>query len=264
MKNETAQHNDMQKKPCRLKYLIPAVILLILLIFIAALFSSFLKWEQKPDPASEAIIREEAAYWLWKDPNEVTDEDFAKLTEFSFNLSRPGRFHKMVGSGKDARAVIIELSDITLLKKFTNLKKLQLNNVGYLEKNIPKWMKIMAKFGFIDLEDRFLIDLRPIEKLYGLQFLSLYTMPVKNIQPLSSLTNLEILSLERTRVCDLEPIKNLTKLKNLDISYTHVTILEPVKNLTNLQILRMQNCENLTEGQIIDLQQALPNLKIIK
>ena len=61
------------------KYIIAAVI--IFLCIFAGLIYRTMTWESKPDPASERIIREAVSTILNKDPNELTDEDFARITE---------------------------------------------------------------------------------------------------------------------------------------------------------------------------------------
>jgi Leucine-rich repeat (LRR) protein len=285
---------NKEKKNWR-KYTLAAVVLLLMIT--ASLVSIYFTKETISDPYSEAMIRQVLAaqlnrrygmlqIYLGKAPNDLNDEDFAKIRAISI--------------------LDVELSDIKLLKKFIHLQRLSLSNIGYSKRNIPKWMKIMAKFGFIDLGDRFSIDLSPLEKLNSLQYLTFYIAPVKNIQPLSSLTNLEELTLEATGVCNLKPLKNLTKLRFLVISNTCVSDLKPIKDLTNIEKLIMHNtlasdleplkglvkledlnisgtkvsdlrplmglknlrylyiedCKNISNQQVEDLQKALSNLRI--
>ncbi|MBN2590402.1 MAG: hypothetical protein JXA96_11115 [Sedimentisphaerales bacterium] len=275
----------IKKKPFRRKYIITTV--LIPLLIIAVLIFILRTQEQKPDPASEAVIRAEVAAQLNKDPNELTDEDFTLFTEFEFDMFRsPVQLPKIVTINGKKRSVWLELTDIKIFEKFTNLQSLHLNNIAYPDRNIPKWMKFATKFGFIDLADRFSIDLNPLKKLHSLHTLTFGQVPVKNIKPLSSLTNLETLCLDSTEVCDLGPIKNLTKLKFLHVGHTEISDLEaikgltnlekliitgtkisdlePVKSLPNLQRLWLEMCDNITDEQVEDLQKALPNLKITR
>ena len=81
-------NETLKKKHLHRKYIIP--VLLILLFIISALVFIFHMQEQ-PDPASEKIIRMAAANHLNKDPNELTDSDFAKITEFE--LCRVAVYH---------------------------------------------------------------------------------------------------------------------------------------------------------------------------
>ena len=99
--NENIQ-KDNKKKPSRRKYIIAAGFILLIGIFVLL----FHIWEPKYDPASEAVIHEAAAEILKKDPNELTDDDFAKITAM-----------KLQGE---------ILADIKLLEKFTNLQELSI------------------------------------------------------------------------------------------------------------------------------------------
>lgn len=244
------------------RYTIAAVVLLLI---ISSLVYIWLTQEKlKPDPASEKIIRESAASILNKDPNELTDEDFAKLTEFYL--------------------FAFELSDIKLLEKFTNLKSLDFLCLRFPQKDIPKWMKLISKLGIFDLNDRFYINLSPLKNLTKLQRLKLCDTnvvtttrgiprpgivlylpegtPIKNIEPLSDLVNLKELYLCSTRVRDLKPLKGLKELQVLALDETQVSSLKTMKGLKNLEYLSIRNCKYITNEEVEDLQKALPNLKI--
>ena len=230
-----------EKKPFRRKVVITAIVPLLVIIS-ALIFIYFTQQEPKlkPNPASGAIIRQLAAKQLFaetgikKDPNELSDEDFAQITEFELH-------------GK-------ELCDFRLLEKFTNLRKLGISDLRY---SMPKWMKILAKLGIHDFEKRFAFDLSPLEKLTNLQDFRLRRIPIKNIKPLASLVNLEYLQLNSTSVSDIEPIKELRSLENLNLIYTSVSDIEPLRELKKLKVL------NLDETKVNDLRplQGLINLE---
>lgn len=231
MKNETDQ-NVINKKTNKWKYILVTVFLLLLIT--AALVFIYFTQETISDPTSEALIRWAAAQRLNKEPNDLTDEDFSKIKVLHFaelKLSPRGL------PGVDY--MLRELSEITLLKKFTNLEKLNFQNIR-VKKNIPQWMRFLAKFGIINLDNKFKIDLNPLAKLSKLQVLDLKGCPIKSLRPLSKLTNLRM----------------------LDISETPVSDIEPLKNLTNLKQVLMLGCKNITDKQVEDLQKALPKLNI--
>ncbi len=189
--------NEKIKKTLFFKRHIIAVVCFILLVTFA-LVVAFFRWEPKPDPASERIIREEAAKKLNKDPNELTDEDFANILEFNLWSLYNTRHNYQGEIIYTPPWIIIELSDIRLLKKFTNLKVLSLERIRLPKRDFPKWMKYLAKIGVLNLEET----------------------------------------------------------QSLDLS--------PLKNLTNLEVLYIQNCPNITDKQVEELQKALPNLKIVR
>jgi Leucine-rich repeat (LRR) protein len=260
MKNAETNETKPSWHLCHRWRNILAAFLITLSIIAALVFIWFTQEEPKPDPASEAIIRKIAAKQLNKDPNDMTDDDFAKITKFDLYKK--------------------ELCDIRLLEKFRNLKMLYLGEILLPKKNIPNWMKYLAKLGILDLNERFALDLSPIEKLTNIQDVRLGTMPIKNLKPLVDLVNIEHLQLYHTSVSDLEPIKELkklevlyiaddslisdigpletlTNLKDLELIGTKVTDLKPLHGLINLELLSVSN----TRVSDLDALKGLKNLK---
>ena len=245
---------------------------------------------------SDVIIRRRVAETLGKDPNDLTELDFAQLEELTFMISRTHPFPPY------------KLSDISMLKQFTNMEELALEFIDLPVEKIPKWMQLLSKTGIIDLRKRFAVDLSPLKDLHNLQRLTLDGTSIVNIKPLANLKNLELLNfmsasitdikplknltqleqlciqntqvsdikpikglvnlkelhLSRTPVKDIEPLKYLVNLTSLTIEYAPICNLEPIKELTNLQRLSIENCPNITDDEIEDLQKALPNLIIYR
>jgi hypothetical protein len=180
----------------------------ISLLLIAIIVFSALNWEPKPDPASEKLIREAAAFWLnplhgpSKKPNELTDEDFKNIKSFALQKPRVALDYE------------VEISDIRLLEKFTNLNELSLVKINYPESAIPKWVRILSKLGIYNLKERFAIDLSPLAKLTKLEKLNLGTIQIKSIKPLAGLVNLKQLDIGEAQISDFEPIKGLKTWKS--------------------------------------------------
>jgi len=277
---------------------------IFLILILAALVFSLLQSEIKPDLASAKTIREIAAKQLNKEPSELTDEDFAKISEFNLREKIPA------GIGPNGEHLfmygLIELSDIRLLEKFVNLQKLNLNSIKCQNKS--NVMKVLSKIGLTNLFQRKFIDLsplmnlrnlqsldlsqsevsdiqavsglinlqelnidntevsdlKPVERLTNLQNLSISNTMISDLKPLSNLTNLQRLWLPETEVSDIESIRNLTNLQWLHLQGTPISDLEPLKNLINLKQLWLKDCNKITDEQIEDLQKALPNLEIHK
>jgi hypothetical protein len=225
---------SIQKKFSKTKIVFTAVCFVLLMIFVLAV--AVLNQEPKPDPASEKIIRESVAIELGKEPNELTGEDLAKITSFGPEVYERDFY---VTSGR-RRINDIELADIKIFEKFTNLQELKLEHIRYPDKDIPKWMKILGSLGIIDLQERFALDLTPLEKLTNLQLLYIFDIPIKNIRPLAGLNSLISLQLYNTQISDLTPLKGLTNLKRLDLT----------------------DSSGFTNQQVEELQKALPNLEI--
>ena len=205
-----------KKKRSCLLYIIPVVIGLLCLITGYAFM--VLTWKPESQKISESVIRETAAAQLHKNPNELTDEDFKAITRLSL-------------SGK-------RLYDIKLLRKFTNLKELDLERIDVPEIDMPKWIALLVKAGIIKPSKKTLIiDLKPTKSLDKLQRLNLMGTNVKNIKPLKNLTNLQSLNLRETNVSDIRPLAGLKNLQYLNIFSTPVMDINPLSNLINLREL---------------------------
>jgi Leucine-rich repeat (LRR) protein len=265
---------DIQKKPAKRKYIIAAVALLLIIASLVYIYIT--QEEPKPDRNSEIVIRNAAAWQFYvetkvkKDPNDLTDEDFAKITELIMipSMGSGGVYYWIdPATGRKFTALTSgELSDIQLLRKFTNLKSLYLENIRFPQKEIPQWMKLLAKVGIYDLNERFSLDLSPLKDLPNLESLSLPASQVIDIKPLSNFKNLKELNLSNTGIKSLEPIRGLVNLQVLDISIdiqaknfprVPITTLEPIKGLVNLQEL------NLIGTKVSNLEpiKGLVNLK---
>lgn len=247
--SKTIEQKSDNKKPSHKTFIFTVGIILLLLTAILGciLFSE----HQNSDPASEAYIRRQASQKIDKEPDELTDEDFSQIKELGL-----GVYISIIG---EFPIIIPELSDIRLVEKFSNLQAFSLGATNYPANKIPKWMSLMAKFGFIDIKERFAIDLSPLKKLKSLETLSIYHSSVKNIKPLAGLTNVRELYLMNTLVYNLKPVKDMTKLKTLDISNTRVSELEPISGLKNLEVLNINN----TLVSDIEPLKNLVNLRVL-
>ena len=230
--NETKQKEN--KKRSGLKYIISFVVLLLL---ITPLFV-FIMFRSKSDPASEAIIRQAAAAQLNKEPNDLTVEDFAKITELSIGEMTQTIF-SFSSNANSIRYAKNELSNIKLLGKFTNLQKLNLGSVSVPENKIPNWMKTLSKAGIINLDERLTLDLSPLMNLHSLEDLQLGGPAVRNIKPLTSL-NLKHLQIIDSPLSDIKPIESMTQLQKLEIIF----------------------CQNIKYKDLEDVKKALPGLAI--
>ena len=236
------------------------MVMCLLLLMIIALCVAILRWKPKPDPASEEIIRAAAAGKYGKDPNELTDQDYALFEKVLISHGSVPFILDRISLSIYAR----ELSDIKILEKFTNLQELSLQSIKYPDKKIPKMMEILAKYGVIDLEKRFTIDLCPIQNLTALKTLRLSSSQISDISPLKDLVNLEQLFIDSTLVSDLKSLRGLKNLQVLSINSTNISDLEPIMHLEKLQNLLVRNCPNIKDQQLKELRTAHPDIVIIK
>jgi Leucine-rich repeat (LRR) protein len=248
MNGMVEKRSDTKKKPSYKKYTLAAVVVLLLItpIFV------FMMLKSGTDPASEKVIREAAAAELRKDPNELTDDDFAKITTLFINGNN--------------------ICNIQLLEKFINLKELVLihGTTFKINDNTTKWKLFLTKIGIIKLPVPYCnpweltIDIKPLAKLKHLQRLDLGGMKIKNINSLTRLSELKELSLWGTDITDIEPLGKLENLETLTLKDNIkkiITDLGPLKKLKHLQTF---NYNGISEEQIDDLRKALPNLKLSK
>ena len=269
MKND--EKIKTQKKTTRRKYIIG---IFFIILIATSLSLCFFQKEPEPDPESEALIRQLAAESLQKDPNDLTDEDLAKITRLS-----------LIRNSHSDVFNYVEISDIKLLEKFTNLEYLSLRKITFPDKKIPKWAKKLSMLGIECFENRYVInfkplqnltnlnnldlrntmisDLRPLKELKKLEKLNLNNTKISNIKPLQNLTNLNYIDLSNTKISDLTPLKDLMKLETLILDKTQISNIESLKNLKNMQKLSIINCPNITNEQIHGLQEIYPELEII-
>jgi Leucine-rich repeat (LRR) protein len=256
-KKAMEKQSNYRKKPSRWRYIIPAVVILFL-ITAALVYIYVTQEEPKPDRDSEIVIRNAAAETLYgetrikKEPNDLTDEDFSKITAMTIipSMGSGGNYYWINhATGRNFTALEMgELSDIQLLKKFTNLKRLHLENIRFPQKDIPQWMKILAKLGIYDLNERFSIDLTPIKNLTNIESLILIQTRIENLEPLSGLINLKRLYIPEIGLSSIEPLRGLINLQDLTLSEAQISSLEPLKDLKNLKIL------NVNDTKITDLE----------
>ncbi len=230
-------NETLNKKSSHRKYIIATAVILLLITSALVIFV-FIQ-TRKPDPVSKRIIREAAATQLGKDPNSLTDADFAKITELSIG-DRSQTIVAMYDEGSSFKYAYNKLADIRLLRKFTNLQTLYLGSIDVSTDKIPKWMLFLSKLGIYDLEKRFSLDLSPLKKL----------------------SHLEILQVGGNAVIDIQPLAKLGNLKNLQLINAAVSDLKPLENQKQLEKVYIIFCPKLKYEDLEDLGKAIPNLKI--
>lgn len=237
MKNdeETINQSDIQKKPSMRRYIITAVIIALLSVGFFAFW--LLLWNPEYNSASDTIIRQVVAKQLNKDPKNLTDMDFIKITEL--DLSRK------------------KVTSIRFLSKLKNLQKLNLGYYSISEAEAPKWMKILAKLGIYNLSERCVLDLRPLAKLPDFRSLDLKRAEIAKIKNLDKLKTLQELNLDGTKVIDIRMLKKLNKLKILNLIDTKVSDIKAIEALAELETL------NLSSSMISDIG-PLRRLKKLK
>ncbi len=104
-------------------------------------------------------------------------------------------------------------------------------------------------------------DISSIGMLSELESLSLSDNSLTDISSLSALDKLTFLQLSGNSIGDISPLRSLIRLKTLYIDGNPISDFTPLYALTSLKTLSMKNIE-ITESQLSELQEALPNCSI--
>ena len=125
--------------------------------------------------------------------------------------------------------------------KMKNLTRLNLvwNNISCI-----KPLKKLYRLEFLELTHNRIINLWPLKNLHQLKVLYLAMNNFKNIAPLKNLINLSYLEFgvyPQGFVSDLRPLRKLKNLKVLAAGYNRIENISPLKNLINLQDLLLSN-----------------------
>ena len=271
MKNDI-EIQKQSRKPLHRLYKV--AILLIFLSFLCFLSYTFYLPDTDKTIDSDNIIRTEAAKQLNKNVDEVTDKDLQSITKFVL-FDRTRERYYLLGR---------KLSDIKLLRKFKNLRELDLSYIQPVRGDIPKWKKVFVELGIIKIPETPLLDLKPLRKLTKLETLDLSDTEICNLEVIKNLKNLHQITFLNSNVTDLEPLRKLNNLEELtffckdisnieplkDLKYLHelalsitdVNDLSPLKEIKSLRELYISESADINKEQIKDLQKALPWLEI--
>ena len=151
MKND--EKIKTQKKLLYKRYKV-AVLLILLFIFCILSYEFCIHDEFEIDVDSDYAIRVQVAKQLNKNVNDLTAKDFKNITKLSLtDINEEGYYL----SG-------LELTNIKLLRKFKNLRELDLSNISVIQGKLPKWKKILIELCIIKLPEVPLLDIHPLRR----------------------------------------------------------------------------------------------------
>ena len=216
----------------------PAAVIVLMCVLAGFIYFT-LSWKSETQKAGETVIRQAAAQMLNKNPEDLASTDFNMITQLFL---------------KDEK-----LSDIRLLKKFTNLKNLQIVSVYTGQPaSLPKWLLVLEKLHLYKKPEKAYADVSILKKLPNLETLTL-AGPIVDFKAIKKLKNLKELNIENITGLDIESIKELKQLQKLGLNNVFTPSLEPIGKLSNLQELRIMNM-SVVPAQLKSLNE-LVNLK---
>ncbi|WNC73808.1 leucine-rich repeat domain-containing protein [Thalassotalea psychrophila] len=127
-----------------------------------------------------------------------------------------------------------ELSDLSMLKHFPNLKILQIADTDVDDIST---IAQASQLEHLLLQNTKVSNFSPLSDLVQLKTLNLASTKIADLAALTKLVNLEVLNVSGTNIADLAAVSAFSNLKQLDISASQVTDLSELVNLTKLQLL---------------------------
>lgn len=152
-----------------------------------------------------------------------------------------------------------EIGSIDTLEGLTNLQFLYLANTKISDISALKWLTNLKDLG---LADNHINDISALKDLTNLQHLDLTNVQISDISALKGLTNLEELDLDSAKLSDISVLKELTKLKSFYLAYSKVSDISVLKELTNLKKITLCGDHEISDSDIQDLKESLPECDI--
>lgn len=273
----TKQEDKKKQSQGNYKFLMILGVLLIFVFLAVLLFISKANFQTK----SDKVILAAAAKSINKDPNNFKRSDYTKVT--GLDLSEK------------------ELSDISYVGKFKNMKTLKLGDLIIPEIETPKWKTALQKLHIIkskpqatmflfrninftrtkqitslqDMTKENLVDLSPLKKLNKLEYLSLSnSLDLKNIMRVTSglvsvsirngktYTNPQI-EINPLTFVDTIPFKNINPISSLTNLKSLSLDNTLISDITSVKDLKNLENLNLNETEVNDLE-PIRNLTSLK
>ena len=132
-----------------------------------------------------------------------------------------------------------------------------LNISGNREITELKPLERLYRLQQLSIEDTRITSLMPVSRLSTLTVLKCARSPVQDLGPLRFHTGLRELNIENTPVANLEPLANLLEIEQLICAGTQIKDLRPISNMRKLRNLDISN----TEVRTLKPLEGLPGLE---
>ena len=154
-----------------------------------------------------------------------------------------------------------EISDISVLKELTNLKSLELNNNQISDISA---LKELTNLEVLHLGGNDISDISALKELTNLKSLELNGNQISDISALEKLINLEKLILSGNDISDISVLASLSNLTFLKLGDNKITDISPLANISNSNHIYIDLAGNeISDDDITALKSALTDSQII-
>lgn len=218
------------------------------------------------------------SYSVFNSLQENTKLERLKIIKCSLRAIPPiSNFENII----ELNLAVNDISDISILRRFTNIEELNLSNnkrienfssLEYLSK-LTSLDLCSTKFGnleeisdlillkILNLSNTQIVDIKSIACLNSLEYLNLSDNQIPDLSPLQNLTNLKILCLRKFVKSELKPLISLFNLSDLFLDGNEIIDIESLCKMKQLKILSLLNCK-LSEEEQNNIMSSLPDCKI--
>lgn len=168
------------------------------------------------------LANKEEFFKMCKNPTpsqKITLDILAKRKQITYENYCKLLFYRTDTRSFSTGTKILNITDLSPLKFFTNLESLRLNNNKVKDISVIKYLKKLKE-------------------------LNLSGNPISDISPLKNLKYLENLNIYATNIEDLSPINSINTLKGLSYGFMkniHTIDISQIKDLVNLEFLGLGN-----------------------
>lgn len=136
------------------------------------------------------------------------------------------------------------MDDITLLRYFPNLQKIDLSTNGIMS---LKPLEKMVHLTDLDIIGNPVTDFNPLVKLKNLERLEISNANITDATAIAQIASLKSLTLYSDGIKDVSPLGNLIKMEKLTVSSDEITDICALNTLLNLKELDISGCSKVTD-----------------
>lgn len=206
----------------------------------------------------------------WKKPTDY--QEFVDLLRCLPKLTQVDMWHLFVT--RDNMALLTEtfpqikfgftfkMMEYTIRTDATSFSSLKDGTPPLLKSEHVKVFKYCKDMLALDLGHNALDNLDFLYDMPQLKILILACNNITDITPIASLKNLEYLEIFKNPITDVSALKGLDKLIDLNVANLKITDISPLYGLTQLERLWLPLNKGVSQEQIDQLVEALPNTLI--